>query len=91
VLTEVAETDTGDVRVGEHVVRGLRDEHLPAIRGRTDAGRAMNVETEIALVGERRLSCVNAHANRRLEPVRPVVELERPLCRDSCPHSILGA
>jgi hypothetical protein len=51
----------------------------------------MNVETEIALVGEGRLSCVDAHADCGLEFARPLVEPERPLCRDGCPHSILGA
>ena len=48
----------------------------------------MDVESQVALIGERRLPCVDADADSQLELIRPLVELERPLCRDGRPHSI---
>ena len=46
----------------EHRGRG-RDEHLPAVSRRGDARRAMNVRTDVALVGEERRPRVQSHTH----------------------------
>ena len=89
VLTKIAEGDTSDACLREHIARRLRDEHLPATCCRTDTRSPMDVEAEVAPVGDRWLSCVDTHADRRLKLGRPLVQLERPLCRDGCAHSVV--
>jgi hypothetical protein len=47
----------------EQLSRGFRNEHLPAVAGAHDPRRTVHVHPHIALVGERRLAGVHAHAN----------------------------
>ena len=46
----------------KHSRRG-RDEHLPAAARARDAGHAMDVRTDVALVGEERRTCVQTDAD----------------------------
>ena len=58
MLAQITQT----VRAGQ-VTGGLRNENLPAVTGRRDPGRAMNVDADIALVGDEGLSRVQSHAH----------------------------
>ena len=63
VLAQILERRTFD-----QLLRGLGDEDLPPVPGRTDAGGAMDVHADVALVRNGRLPRVDAHPNRELEP-----------------------
>ena len=60
VLAEVCEPELDELS------RRGRDEHLPAVARRGDAGGAVDVAADIALVGEKRCPCVQTdpHADR---------------------------
>ncbi len=55
-------------RTFDQLLRGLGDEDLPTVPGRADAGGAMDVHADIALVRNGRLTRMDAHPNRQLEP-----------------------
>ena len=59
----------------------MRDKHLPAAAGLADARGAMDVEPEVAVVAERRLTRVHADADAQVDAVRPVVAGESLLQR----------
>jgi hypothetical protein len=40
-----------------------RDEHLPAVAGGRDAGHAMDIRTDVTLVGQQRRPCVQTDAD----------------------------
>ena len=63
VLAQIPERRTFD-----QLLRGLGDEDLPPVPGRADAGGAMDVHADVALVRNGRLPRVDAHPNRELEP-----------------------
>jgi hypothetical protein len=54
--------------VGEIPCR-LREHDLTAVRRRADASRSVHVEPDITIADDRRLPCVNAHANTNRQPV----------------------
>ena len=53
----------------EQCLGGGRDEHLPPVAGRGDAGGPVNVRTDVALVGQKRRPRVEAHPHRDLQTV----------------------
>src|SRR5436190_6578181 len=59
MLAEVPKGSALDL-LSKQVTRRLRDEHLSAMGGRTNAGPAVNVLADIALGGDRRLAGVDA-------------------------------
>src|SRR5439155_12312154 len=58
VLTEVTQLDVA----AEQVACRLGDQHLPAVPGRRDPGRTMDIDPDVSLLGDDRLACVQAHA-----------------------------
>ena len=82
VLAEVREREPG-VLLGQQVVRGVRDQHLPAVPGRADPRAPVDPDPDVALRGRRRLGGVDAHPDPELPPVRPRVagEGSLPLAR----------
>jgi hypothetical protein len=48
----------------EELGRRRRDEHLPAVPGGGDARRAMDVATDVALLGEERCAGVETDTHR---------------------------
>jgi hypothetical protein len=66
VWAEVAQVDVLERFFRQQVVRGLRDEHLPAVRRGADAGGPVHPEADIALGSRARLTRVDAHANSKL-------------------------
>jgi hypothetical protein len=66
------------------VARRLRDEDLPAVADRSDASCAMDVDADVALLGEERLARVQAH------PDADRSGLERNLSVDSRGKCIRG-
>ena len=60
----------------------LRHEHLPAVAGRADARRTVDVEADVAALGRRRLAGVDAHPDAERRRRRPVVSVECPLGLD---------
>ena len=59
VLAEIAQQR----RVDQKLRRRRRDQHLPPVRDRRDARRAVDVGADVALVGDVRRSGVDAHAD----------------------------
>ena len=54
VLTEIPERDIGRQLVGDQLARGARDQHLPAVAGRADPRRAVDVQTDVVVQSRRR-------------------------------------
>ncbi len=68
----------------EERARGLREQHVPALRRRADASGADDVEADVALLREVRLARVQADPNADGAVVRPLVRGVRALHVGSC-------
>ena len=51
---------------------------------------AVDINSEIGLLGKSRLTRVDAHPDAEPELIRPLVELERPLRREGRLHRLRG-
>ena len=67
MATEISELTGG----ADEFAGGLRDERLPSVTGRADAGRAADVEPEVGAALECRLTRVQAHAHAHRGARRP--------------------
>jgi hypothetical protein len=79
VLAGVPERDVLRQLVGDELVRGARDQHLPAVSGGADPRRAVDVQTDVVVVSDLRLARVDADAHADVDTLRPVLGRERPL------------
>ena len=71
VVPEVAEHGIGERRSAQQVVGGHREQHLAAVAGRADPGRAVHVHTHQHLVGAQWLPGVDAHPGLEADILRP--------------------
>jgi hypothetical protein len=79
VLAEVAQPVGAD-----EIPCRLRDQHLPAVADRGDACRAVDVDPDVALLGDQRLAGVETHAHAdpaRLEPFLAFARGRQPVTR----------
>ena len=74
---------------GDQLTRGLREQDLAAVSGRTDPGRPVDVDTEIAAAFYARLTRVQPHPDAQRDPLRPAMLSQQLLCRNRRRHSIL--
>ena len=81
-LAEVEHRHAVRQDVPEQRARRLRDQDLAAGARRGDARGADDVDPEVALVADVRLTGVEPHADTHLAPVRPGVLAQRALRRD---------
>ena len=82
MLPEIDEGDLGRDIGGHEVAGGLRDEDLPAVAGRADACRTMDVDAHVAGRGLGGLAGVDAHADADVGAVRPLVARDAALSGD---------
>ena len=74
--------------VARERVRRLRQQHLAAVAGGHDPGRAMDVEARVVAPAEDRLAGVDAHPDTYLDARRPRVGRQRALARDRRPDRL---
>ena len=79
MLPELAQPDVRRLVVGEQRGGGLGQEYLASVRSRADAGGSMDSETDVALVRDKRLACVQPHAHSNVDVLRPGVGGESAL------------
>ncbi len=63
MLAEITEGELLGEIVLDELSRRLRDEHLAAVPRCGNAGAAVDVHADVALVGSQRLAGVDAHAH----------------------------
>jgi len=73
VLPKVARGDVGQRIVPQQLARRLRNKHLTAVPGGANAGGAVNPEADVALLADRWLASVNAHAHAELCALGPAL------------------
>ncbi|MBO0829967.1 MAG: hypothetical protein J2P24_19515, partial [Streptosporangiales bacterium] len=86
---EIAESGVRQRR-GDQLVRGSGEHDLPAVRGRGDAGSAMHVHADVAVLVATRLTGVQAHPHPDGEVLRPGVRRQRPLPVAAGTHRVDG-
>jgi hypothetical protein len=72
-LAERTQADVVGLVVGQQRLGCARDEHLAAVSRRTDAGRAVHSEPDVAVVGDGGLGGVQAHPHPQGRARRPAV------------------
>jgi hypothetical protein len=73
VLAEVSRVDLSI----DEVTRGLREQYLPTVAGGRDPRCAMDVDTNIAFVGDERLASVNPDPNAHRRGLKRLLRLAR--------------
>jgi hypothetical protein len=86
MLADVAERDVGRHHRADERSRRLRDEDLPSMGGRGDAGGSVHVDPDVVAAGDRGLSGVHAHPHLHFDVVRPRLVTECALRRDRRLH-----
>jgi hypothetical protein len=79
---EIAHADAVRKVVAEQCPRRLGHKNLAAVAGRADPRCTNDVQPEVALVTDRRLTSMEAHPHADVRVVRPLVRRERALRGD---------
>ena len=91
VVAEVAQGQLRGEAAAHQRLRGRGDEDLPAVRGRGDAGRMVDVETDVLVAHQRRLARMQSDAHPDRSALRPCMFGKGPLRAGGSLASVEGA
>ena len=87
---ELGEADIVREGLGEERARRIGQEDLASVPGSRDAGRAVNVETQVVVAAEPAFAGVEAHPDPDLHRFRPLVRGQRSLRDNRRPERVAG-
>ena len=85
ILPEVSRPDAVDHLTSESPDRRLADDYVPALCDLADPRRPVDIEADVILVRDARLTCVEPYPDTHGGPVRPRCGCVPSLRRDDCP------